>query len=67
MIAGADTDLCLEIRKAGFKIYVIPQVKVFHSVGSYANMEQHNKWLKEGMPLFEKKWGLKWDCLNPSN
>jgi len=67
MIAGADTDLCLEIRKAGFKIYVIPQVKVFHSVGSYANMEQHNKWLKEGMPEFEKKWGLKWDCLNPSN
>ena len=64
MIAGADTDLCLEMRKAGFKIYVIPQVKVWHSVGSYANMTQHNKWLREGMPGFEKKWQVKWGAIN---
>lgn len=62
LIAGADTDLCLRIRKVGFDIYVIPQVKVWHAVGSYTNMEQYNKWLKEGMPKFEERWG-KWDCL----
>lgn len=65
MIAGADTDLCLEIRKAGFDIWVLPKIKVWHSVGSYTNMKQHNMWLKEGMPKFIEKWGLKqWDSVD---
>lgn len=63
-IGAADTDVCLEMRKKGWKIYVIPNVKVWHSVGSYTDMEQRNKWLERDRPKFVKKWGLeKWDCL----
>jgi GT2 family glycosyltransferase len=55
---GEDTDICLKVRKAGYKIDYIEDVEVVHWSGaSEINSEFYSKWLrkKNGYYLFCKK------------
>lgn len=37
-----DIDLCRKVKKAGFKVYFLPEVEVFHEVGVSSSPESYN-------------------------